>query len=110
MLIIYFTLLGLLLCFNYGCHPKEYEFGIIKTHINKMTKPQNNIDRPIQRHLDSRNHREQRIWTLKEGGLYTVLDGREVTAEEFDRINPPFNPVSFLLDPENRDRTNAYLI
>lgn len=75
-----------------------------------MTKPQNNIDKPIQRHLQSRNHREQRIWKLRDGQFYTELDGYEITEDEYNDLFPPFNPISFLLDPNNVDKTHNFLI
>jgi hypothetical protein len=75
-----------------------------------MTKPQNRVDRPIQRHLDSRYFRENRLWRLRGNKWYTEVNGEQLTEAQFTERYPVFSPLYFALDPTNVDTTKLWLL
>lgn len=80
--------------------------------MSRTTKPRNPHDKttPVTDYLRAKDNRDNRLWTLYRGTLTTVVNGQKMTAEEFDRAYPVSNAVSFLLCPDNKDGTKAYLL
>jgi hypothetical protein len=66
--------------------------------------------KPVNDFLESKNKRDQRLWTIKgEGILCTVYEGREISASDFNKLHPLKNPVNFNHSPENSDGTKSWM-
>lgn len=65
---------------------------------------------PVTNFLNMREFRDNRLWKLKNGVMTTRYNGEDITAEQFDRLHPVPKPVSFLLHPDNKDKTRSYLL
>lgn len=75
----------------------------------KLKNKQNTPATPVTDYLKARDFRDQRLWMLRQGKLYTHLNGKLVTREEFDRIHPVPTVSFFYKALENPDKTKNYL-
>ncbi len=64
---------------------------------------------PINKHLTTKEFRENRLWTLREGKMVTYLEGHEIDEKEFNILFPVYNPITFVQTRENIDSTTSYL-
>lgn len=74
---------------------------------NKMTLQSHT---PIADYLEAKQQRNDRLWKLRKGVLYTTYNGSEISAEEFDKLHPVKCSLSFISSPENSDKTKNYLM
>ncbi len=73
-----------------------------------MNQPHENKN-PINKHLTTKEFRENRLWTLRDGVFYTSLHGYEVNEKEFSELYPVFNPITFVHTRENIDTTGNWM-
>ena len=64
---------------------------------------------PIADFLKSRDFRNNRLWKLVKGKLFTFVDGKKLSRKEFDEKYPLINPISFQFAPENADKTKLFM-
>ena len=67
------------------------------------------ISNPIQKHLESKRFREERLWKLRDGKWFTIVDGHEFSEEDFNECYPLFSPVRFVKTRENIDSRQEWL-
>lgn len=55
-------------------------------------RPPSNISQqgrtPVNDYLAAKIKWEQRLWKLRNGEMITIVDGKEMTAQEFDKLYP----------------------
>lgn len=64
---------------------------------------------PISDYLQAKYFRENRIWTMFKGQLFTMVGGEYLTSKEFDERFPVPCTVHFNRNPDNPDTTHHYL-
>ena len=66
---------------------------------------------PVSDWLKAKAFRNNRSWTLTpDGVMKTMVEGKWLTAREFDKKFPVPNPIHFYSAPENPDGTKSFLI
>jgi len=75
----------------------------------KLKNKTNVPEHPVSDYLKARDFRDQRVWRLRNGKLYTTVDGEDIVKEDFD-LRFPVPKVSFFYRAlENPDKTKNYL-
>ncbi len=67
------------------------------------------ITNPIQKHLATKQFREERLWMLRNGVWQTEVDGYVFDEIEFSECFPVFNPVTFIQRKENIDGKTKFM-
>jgi hypothetical protein len=66
-------------------------------------------DTPVSNWLKATDFRMNRCWVFRENVLLTEVNGKWLTAKEFDKKYPVPKPLHFRSAPENPDKRNEYL-
>ena len=75
----------------------------------KLKNKTNVPEHPVSDYLKARDFRDQRVWRLRKGKLYTTVDGEDIVKEDFDRRFPVPKVSFFYRALENPDKTKNYL-
>jgi len=75
----------------------------------KLKNKTNVPEHPVSDYLKARDFRDQRVWRLRKGKLYTNVDGEDIVKEDFDRRFPVPKVSFFYRALENPDKTKNYL-
>jgi hypothetical protein len=75
----------------------------------KLKNKTNVPEHPVSDYLKARDFRDQRVWRLRKGKLYTDVDGKLMSLEDFDRQFPVPKVSYFYRALENPDKTKNYL-
>lgn len=75
----------------------------------KLKNKTNVPEHPVSEYLKARDFRDQRVWRLRKGKLYTTVDGEDIVKEDFDRRFPVPKVSFFYRALENPDKTKNYL-
>lgn len=65
---------------------------------------------PISDYLKAKDFRDNRLWTIVNGKLVTMVNNEYLSEAEFNQRYPVPISLNFLRNPENSDKTKAYLI
>lgn len=67
--------------------------------------------KPVSKWIKSIEFKKNRLWTLgADGMMKTVVNGKEMTAREFDKQFPVKTPIHFYQgNPENPDRRKSFM-
>lgn len=73
-------------------------------------EPKKKPNNPVSNWMKAVDFRNNRIWRLTpDGVMRTEVDGEWITAREFDRKFPSRPPIHFYNNPENPDKTKAFM-
>jgi hypothetical protein len=76
-------------------------------NTNKMTY-QNHT--PVNDYLEMKGQRDNRLWKIRQGKIYTLYNGQEMDDKEFSVMYPVNSPISFKFSRENADKSKAFLL
>jgi hypothetical protein len=71
----------------------------------KLKNKHNTPSTPVSDYLRARDFRDQRVWRLRKGKLYTDVDGEQISLADFDQQFPVPNVSFFYRALENPDKT-----
>jgi len=75
----------------------------------KLKNKTNVPEHPVSDYLKARDFRDQRVWKLRKGKLYTYVEGEKMSQEDFDRKFPVPKVSFFYRALENPDKSKSYL-
>jgi hypothetical protein len=75
----------------------------------KLKSKTNVPETPVSDYLKARDFRDQRVWRLRNGKLYTYVEGEKMSQEDFDRKFPVPKVSFFYRALENPDKSKSYL-
>ena len=68
-----------------------------------------NTGTPVQNYLTEKEHREQRLWKMLGGKLWTYYNGSLMDSDTFNKLFPLPCVISFNRSKETADPTQKYL-
>lgn len=78
--------------------------------MRKSIKSRNLPETPVLDWMKAKDFRDNRLWSIRGGVMYTIVDGEEMTKDAFDRKFPVPNKIHFYRGAiDNPDKTKIYL-
>ena len=75
-----------------------------------MAKKEKLTNTPVSDWLKAKAFRNNRLWSLQgDGVMRTEVNGKWITAREFDKLYPVKKVIHFYSAKENPDRTKSFL-
>lgn len=82
----------------------------ISRKLKRMAKKNKKSSTPVSDWLKAKDFRNNRVWQLTpEGVMRTMVEGKWLTAREFDKQFPVPKVIHFYSAPENPDGTKSFL-
>lgn len=75
----------------------------------KLKNKSNIPEMPVSKYLQARDYRINRAWMLRDGKMFTYVDGVKMSEDDFDQKFPVPKVSFFYRALENPDKTKNYL-
>jgi len=75
--------------------------------MNQLLKP--TTLEQINKRIERERFRNERLWRMREGILYTDVYGDTIPSFLFDKLFPPFSPITYRPKREDIDKTHLGL-
>lgn len=76
---------------------------------DKMKVSKGKLKGEVTAYLEARSFRDDRLWSIRQGKMWTSVNGLEMTKDEFDQKFPVPNVIKFYRSVDNPDKTKFYL-
>lgn len=77
--------------------------------MNRQTMTTSTMLHDINRHIESEQFREQRLWSMRNGEFVTEVDGKLMSESLFNQLYPVYSPVTFRQSKTNIDSTTNWI-